>query len=277
MQTVSALSGDRISMTEIINGRAVAKEIENEIKKQIENLRKERGRPPRLALVCVGNSETEIYVKNITKACERVGIEAVPQIFSEAAKEKEIIDFIKVLNADNGTDAIVVHRPLPVPEKNIINAINPRKDAYGYHRLDCACVPHAVLEILKRSGISVNGKHAVVINRNPYHGIPLAELLIKNDATVTVCHTKTFDLAWHTGQADILISAAGRPGLINGNMIKKGAVIIDVGMSRMGGKWVGDVDLESVKAKASAVTPVPGGVGPVAIAIIMKNVVKLFS
>lgn len=261
----------------IIDGKAIAKQIEEETKTRLEQLKKNRGRAPRLALVCMGDGDAKLYVKNIEKACERTGIDVVSHVFPEDAGEREVINYLKVLNADKGTDAIVVHRPLPVPDKKIIASIDPRKDAYGYYVLKRACTPQAVIEILEKGGYPIEGKHVVIINRNKYHGIPLAHLLLKKNATVTVCHTKTYDLNWHTGQADILITAAGEPGLIKGEMIKKGAVVVDVGMTRVNGQWAGDTDFNTVREKAEAITPVPGGVGPVASAIILRNVADIFA
>jgi methylenetetrahydrofolate dehydrogenase (NADP+)/methenyltetrahydrofolate cyclohydrolase len=260
----------------IIDGKEMARQIEEETKARLEKLTEKRGRRPRLALIAVGNGDAEAYMKNIAKKCEEAGIEAKTEMFPATATEKEIINHIKVLNADSGTDAIVVHRPMPIPDEKIIAAVNPRKDAYGYFVPGRSAVANAVIAILEKSGTQMAGKHAVIISRSGYHGIPLARLLLKKDATVTVCHTKTFDLSWHTGQADIMISAAGKPGLINGGMIKTGAVVVDVGMTKNGDKWEGDVDFWSANEKASAITPVPGGVGPVALAMILKNVADIF-
>jgi methylenetetrahydrofolate dehydrogenase (NADP+)/methenyltetrahydrofolate cyclohydrolase len=261
----------------IIDGKEIARQIEEETKARLEKLTEKRGRRPRLALICVGNSDAELYVRNIEKKCLEIGIEPISQIFQPDISEREVINQIRVLNADKGTDAIVVHRPMPIPDAKIIATVDPRKDAYGYFVPSRSAVANAVVAILERSGTQIAGKHAVIISRNRYHGIPLARLLLKKDATVTVCHTKTFDLSWHTGQADIVVSAAGRPGLITGGMIKSGAVVIDVGMTKNGDKWAGDVDLWSANEKASAITPVPGGVGPVALAMILKNTADIFS
>jgi len=232
---------------------------------------------PRLALVAVGNGDAELYVKNIEKKCLEIGIEPLSQIFRADISEKEVTDYIKVLNADKGTDAIVVHRPMPIPDAKIIATVDPRKDAYGYFVPSRSAVANAVITILERSGTVIAGKHAVIISRSRYHGLPIAHQLLKKDATVTVCHSKTFDLSWHTSQADILVSAAGSPGLVKGEMIKSGAVVIDVGMTRDGDKWVGDVDFWTANQKASAITPVPGGVGPVALAMILNNTADIFS
>jgi methylenetetrahydrofolate dehydrogenase (NADP+)/methenyltetrahydrofolate cyclohydrolase len=261
----------------IIDGKEIAKQIEADTGKRLEGLKAKKGRTPRLALICVGNGDAELYVKNIAKAGESIGIETMPQIFSESASEKEIIDCIKVLNADQGTDAIVVHRPMPIPDAKIIASVDPRKDAYGYFSIGRSALANAVIAILERTDVQIAGKHAVVVSRNRYHGLPIAHQLLNRDATVTVCHTKTFDLSWHTSQADIVISAAGRPGLINGEMIKQGAVVIDTGMTRDGNKWAGDVDFWSANNKAAAITSVPGGVGPVTLAMILKNTVDIFA
>lgn len=261
----------------IIDCKEIAKQIEEETKGKLEKLTEKRGRRPRLAIIHVGNGDAELYAKNIAKKCGETGIEAASQAFPENAKEKDVLDYIKVLNADKGTDAIVVHRPMPIPDAKIIASVDPRKDAYGYFVPSRSAVANAVIAILERSGTVIAGKHAVIISRSRYHGLPLAQLLLKKDATVTICHSKTFDLSWHTSQADILISAAGRPGLVKDEMIKSGAVVVDVGMTRDGDKWVGDVDFWTANQKASAITPVPGGVGPVALAMILKNTVDIFS
>ncbi|MEM5814485.1 MAG: bifunctional 5,10-methylenetetrahydrofolate dehydrogenase/5,10-methenyltetrahydrofolate cyclohydrolase [Candidatus Aenigmatarchaeota archaeon] len=261
----------------IIDCKEIARQIEEETKAKVEKLLEKRGRRPRLALVCVGNGDAELYIKNIEKKCMEAEIEPLMQIFQPGVGEKGIIDCIKVLNADSGTDAIVVHRPMPIPDAKIIATVNPRKDAYGYFAPSRACVPNAVIAILERSGTIIAGKHAVIISRSNYHGLPLAQLLLKRDATVTVCHSKTFDLSWHTSQADILVSAAGKPGLVKGEMVKSGATVIDVGMTRNGDKWEGDVDFWAANQKAAAITPVPGGVGPVALAMILKNTADIFS
>ena len=261
----------------IIDGKEIARQMEEETKARLEKLTDKRGRRPRLALIAVGNRDAEAYVKNIAKKCEEMGIEAKTEIFPETATEGEIINQLKVLNADSGTDAIVVHRPLPFPDAKIIATIDPRKDAYGYFVPNRSALANAVVAILERSGTQIAGKHAVIISRSRYHGLPIAQLLLKKDATVTVCHTKTFDLSWHTSQADIVISAAGQPGLVTGGMIKSGAIIIDVGMTKKGDKWEGDIDFWSANEKASAITPVPGGVGPVALAMILKNTADIFS
>lgn len=261
----------------IIDGKNIAKEIEEETKARIEKLAEERGRRPRLALLCVGDGDAELYVRNIANAGENTGIETLPHIFPPTTSEKDIINYIKVLNADKGTDAIVVHRPMPIPDAKIIAAVDPRKDAYGYFSPSRSTVANAVITILEKSGIEIAGKHVIIINRNRYHGIPLAQLFLMKDATVTVCHTKTFDLSWHTSQADIVVSMAGRPGLITGNMIRSGAVVVDAGETRNGDKWEGDVDFWSANEKASAITPVPGGVEPVAMAMLLKNTADIFA
>jgi methylenetetrahydrofolate dehydrogenase (NADP+)/methenyltetrahydrofolate cyclohydrolase len=165
---------------------------------------------------------------------------------------------------------------MPFPDGKVIAALDPRKDAYGYFSLGRACIPNAVMALLENNGVPIEGKHAVIVGRNRYFGLPLAQLLIRKNATVTVCHTKTLDLSWHTGQADILVTAAGKPGLITADMIKDGAIIIDTGMTMADGNWVGDADIEGVKGKAAAMASALNGVNPVATSIVLKNTADIF-
>jgi len=240
---------------------AIAQRIEDEAKSSIAELKEKHGRQPRLAVISFGNAE------QLIGACENSGIETAVQYYANDANEKEIINYIRVLNADKGTDAIAVFGQAP---KGVAEAVNSRKDA------NRAAVPLAVMAILESGGLPLEGKHIVIINRSRRVGLPLAQMLLRKDATVTVCHTKTFDLSWHTGQADILISAAGKPGLINGGMIKKGAIIVDAGMAQNGSGLAGDAD-DSIKEFASLATTIPGGVDAVAAAMMLKNTAAIFA
>lgn len=272
----------------ILDGKKISQEIKDELKQEVEKL-KQRGVVPGLAVVLVGdNSASQIYVRNKEKACEYVGIKSFSHKFSEDFSEEEILQLIKKLNQDKSVNGILVQLPLPalVDEKKIIMAIDPRKDVDGFHPENVGkmlvkedallpCTPAGIMELLQRYEIDVQGKHCVVVGRSNIVGKPVAMLLLNAGATVTVCHSKTKDINDIIRQADILVSAAGKANLITGDMIKKGAVVIDVGINRLeDGSIVGDVDFEDCKDVAGAITPVPGGVGPMTIAMLMKNCVK---
>ena len=272
----------------ILDGKKISQEIKDELKQEVEKL-KQQGVVPGLAVVLVGdNSASQIYVRNKEKACEYVGIKSFSHKFSEDFSEEEILQLIKKLNQDKSVNGILVQLPLPAlfDEKKIIMAIDPRKDVDGFHPENVGkmlvkedallpCTPAGIMELLQRYEIDVQGKHCVVVGRSNIVGKPVAMLLLNAGATVTVCHSKTKDINDIIRQADILVSAAGKANLITGDMIKKGAVVIDVGINRLeDGSIVGDVDFEDCKDVAGAITPVPGGVGPMTIAMLMKNCVK---
>ena len=271
----------------IIDGRLIAQNIKSDLKKEIENL-KLKGINPGLAVILVGeDNASKIYVKNKKRCCDELGIFSEEFYFPEDTSEKEIIDLIEKLNQDKKINGILVQLPLPshINQKNITESILPEKDVDAFHSSTIGnlltnhtkllpCTPAGIIEIFHRENISLVGKHCVIIGRSNIVGKPLAFMLINEDATVTICHSKTKNLSEICKNADIIICAVGKEKFLNKNMIKKGAVIIDVGINRdENGKICGDVDFDDVKNIASAITPVPGGVGPITIAMLMKNTI----
>lgn len=271
----------------IIDGRLIAQNIKSDLKKEIENL-KLKGINPGLAVILVGeDSASKIYVKNKKRCCDELGIFSEEFYFPEDTSEKEIIDLIEKLNQDKKINGILVQLPLPshINQKNITESILPEKDVDAFHSSTIGnlltnhtkllpCTPAGIIEIFHRENISLVGKHCVIIGRSNIVGKPLAFMLINEDATITICHSKTKNLSEICKNADIIICAVGKAKFLNRNMIKKGAVIIDVGINRdENGKICGDVDFDDVKNIASAITPVPGGVGPMTIAMLMKNTI----
>lgn len=271
----------------IIDGRLIAQNIKSDLKKEIENL-KLKGINPGLAVILVGeDSASKIYVKNKKRCCDELGIFSEEFYFPEDTSEKEIINLIEKLNHDKKINGILVQLPLPshINQKNITESILPEKDVDAFHSSTIGnlltnhtkllpCTPAGIIEIFHRENISLVGKHCVIIGRSNIVGKPLAFMLINEDATITICHSKTKNLSEICKNADIIICAVGKAKFLNRNMIKKGAVIIDVGINRdENGKICGDVDFDDVKNIASAITPVPGGVGPMTIAMLMKNTI----
>ncbi|MDD1728760.1 MAG: bifunctional methylenetetrahydrofolate dehydrogenase/methenyltetrahydrofolate cyclohydrolase FolD [Methanospirillum sp.] len=248
----------------------------------------EKGITPTLATVLVGDDPASaLYVRMKHRACEQVGIQSVNVQLPSETTTQEVLDRLKMLNADPDIDGILVQLPLPaqIDTHQVINAIVPEKDVDGYHPVNMgrlvgglpgprSCTPKGVMTILKEYGIQITGAHAVVIGRSVDVGRPMALLLMLADATVTICHSKTKNLPSITRQADILISAAGRADMVTADMVKPGATVIDVGTNHVNGKLRGDVDFEAVKAIAGAITPVPGGVGPMTIASLMENTME---
>ncbi len=237
----------------------------------------------------VGNdSASRVYVNNKKKACAEIGVYSEEYTMPEETTEEQLLELIDVLNKNDKLDGILVQLPLPkhIDEKKIINAINPKKDVDAFHPVNVGkimvgdfdfvpCTPAGVMELIKESGIDVKGKECVVIGRSNIVGKPQAMLLLHQNGTVTICHSKTVDLPSVTRRADILVAAVGIPKFVTADMVKEGAVVIDVGMDRdENGKLCGDVDFDTVKEVAGAITPVPGGVGPMTIAMLMKNTVK---
>jgi methylenetetrahydrofolate dehydrogenase (NADP+)/methenyltetrahydrofolate cyclohydrolase len=275
-------------MAKIIDGKAIAAQIRGELKEEVAKL-KENGITPGLTVILVGNNPaSESYVRGKMRACEEVGIASQVIRMPESVSEEELLAKIRELNQAPDVDGILVQLPLPkqISELKVIATISYEKDVDGFHPesvgrmmigLDTflPCTPHGIMQLLSRSGISVAGKHAVVVGRSNIVGKPISMLLQRADATVTMCHSRTVDLPSFTRQADILIAAVGRAGLITAEHVKEGAVVIDVGINRTEeGKLVGDVDFASVEPKVSAITPVPGGVGPMTIAMLLYNTVQ---
>ncbi|HIC07491.1 MAG TPA: bifunctional methylenetetrahydrofolate dehydrogenase/methenyltetrahydrofolate cyclohydrolase FolD [Candidatus Lambdaproteobacteria bacterium] len=283
-------------MSELISGKIISAQINEELCLEVKQL-KTKGIEPCLAVVLVGEDPaSEVYVRNKKRTSEEIGMRSIGHNLPDTTTQRELETLIQSLNADPAVHGILCQFPLPegLDEKKVIQTIAPEKDVDGLHPLNAgliamgipkfiSCTPYGVLQMLKRSGISTSGKNAVVLGRSNLVGRPIATLLSSKgwDATVTVCHSRTSDLAEVTSQADILIAAIGIPEFVKANMVKPGAVVIDVGINRIddpnkakGTRLVGDVAFEEVAAKASFITPVPGGVGPMTIAMLMVNTVN---
>lgn len=273
---------------EIIDGKQLAKNIRAELKKEVENLKK-TGIYPKLAVIMVGDDKaSKVYVKTKSKACEEIGIEYEEFLLNENTTMKELLNLIYKLNEDNKVHGILLQSPLP--EQLDINMafkeIKTEKDVDGFNPInvgklslnqDCfvSCTPYGIIRMLEAYNIPLEGENAVIIGRSNIVGKPLMQCLLNKNATVTICHSKTKNIEETTKKADILIAALGKPNFVNSNMVKDGAVVIDVGINRVDeGKIVGDVNFEDVSKKASYITPVPGGVGPMTVAMLMNNVVK---
>jgi len=268
----------------ILDGKATADRRLGKLKEEIQA----SGFTPRLATLIVGKDPgSQLYIRMKHRACERVGIESVSVELPGEAKTGEVVEEIGCLGEDHSIDGILVQLPLPrhVEQETVIAAIPPEKDVDGFTPLSLGrllsgdplfspCTPLGVMVLLAEYGIPVEGSDAVVVGRSLDVGRPMALLLLNAGATVTVCHSKTRNLAEKTGSAEILVSAVGKPGFITGPMVRKGAVVIDVGISQVGGKPCGDVDFSAVEPLARAITPVPGGVGPMTIAMLMENTLK---
>ncbi len=274
-------------MAQIIDGKKISLEIKDEVKKEVETLAK-KSINPCLAVILVGeNPASLVYVRNKKKACEYVGIKSLSYELSSGTTEKELLDLIDSLNKNPECNGILVQLPLPkhINEDKVLLSISPEKDVDGFHPFNVgllsignavlkACTPAGCIELIKRSGIDISGKKCAVLGRSNIVGKPVSMLLTAENATVTLCHSKTKDIINETKNADIIIAAVGKPKFLKGDMISDGAVIIDVGINRMeNGKLCGDVNFDECEKKASFITPVPGGVGPMTIAMLMKNCV----
>ena len=274
-------------MAQIIDGKMIATQIKDELKQEVNKL-EAQGIFPGLAVILVGNnSASQVYVKNKKTACEYVGIKSFSYELPEETSEQELLELIDTLNHDEAVSGILVQLPLPkhMDENKVILAIDPKKDVDGFHPQNVgalcvglsgfiSCTPAGVIELLKRSHVEIAGKHCVIVGRSNIVGKPVSLLLLREHGTVTICHSKTKNLTEHLKQADIVIAAVGIPKMIQGNQLKKGAVVIDVGINRdETGKLCGDVDFASCQEVASYITPVPGGVGPMTIAMLMHNCV----
>ena len=271
----------------VINGKEVAQKLKDDIAAQV----KENGYTPGLAVIIVGNDPaSRVYVNNKKKACEYCGFYSEEYALAENTTQGEVIALIEQLNRDDKIDGILCQLPLPrhIDEKAVIEAIAPAKDVDAFCEADVGkvmignytfspCTPAGVMELLKYYGIDVGGKNAVIIGRSNIVGKPMAMLLLHADATVTICHSKTANLKDICRRADILVSAVGKIGAVSADMVKEGAVVIDVGINRNSeGKLQGDADYDAIKEKASFITPVPGGVGPMTIAVLMQNTLKAY-
>ena len=272
-------------MAVLIDGKKISAQVKDECKERVtkENL------DVTLAVIQVGNDPAStVYVGNKKKACEYVGIHSLSYELSEETTEEELLALVEKLNADDTANGILVQLPLPshINEDKVIQTISPKKDVDGFHPQSVgalsigqpgfvSCTPAGIIQLLKRSGVVIDGKECVIVGRSNIVGKPMAMLMLRENATVTVCHSHTKDLKEVTKRADILIVAIGKPKMITADYVKEGAVVIDVGIHRPeGGKLCGDVDFGSVEKTASAITPVPGGVGPMTIAMLMHNCVQ---
>ena len=278
-------------MTRLIDGKAISAQIKEELKEQVEAMRAD-GQSVCLAVIQVGDDPaSSIYVRNKKKACAYIGIQSLSYELKETTTQEELLELVEKLNQDENVHGILVQLPLPshIDKDAIVKAIIPEKDVDGFHPESVgkmvigedgfeSCTPAGVIQLLKRSGIEITGKECVVVGRSNNVGKPMGLLLLRENGTVTIAHSKTKNLKDVTKRADILIVAMGKPKYITSEYIKDGAVVIDVGMHRNSeNKLCGDVDFEDVKDKVSAITPVPGGVGPMTIAMLMCNCVKAAS
>ena len=276
-------------MATIIDGKKVSEDLREDLKVQTEKFIEETGIQPHLVVVIVGNNPASMtYVRNKKRSCEAVGFKSTVIELADTITEADLLAQIDVLNQDDSVHGILVQLPLPkhINEDHIISAIDVKKDVDGFHpyQVGCLasgldslkpCTPAGVIELLKAYNIEIEGRHAVIIGRSHIVGKPLVQLLLEENATVTVCHSRTQNLSMLTQMADILIVAIGRPHFVTADMVKEGAVVVDVGINRLEtGKLVGDVDFDTVEPKASYITPVPGGVGPMTITMLLFNTLK---
>ncbi|MBU1290735.1 bifunctional 5,10-methylenetetrahydrofolate dehydrogenase/5,10-methenyltetrahydrofolate cyclohydrolase [bacterium] len=279
-------------MVKIIDGRKIAKEISESLKVKVEDFIKKNKLTPKLAVIIVGEEPASLfYVKMIARSCEKVSIDFEKHNLPGKTSEKELLELIDNLNEDKKVSGIIVQVPLPeqINQERIQEAVNPYKDVDCFNPINMGklalgkpeflpCTPYAVYELIRRENIIVEGKHTVIVGRSNIVGKPMTLILLQKEqyanATLTVCHSRTNDLSHYTRQADILIAAVGKPEIIKRDMIKEGAVIIDVGTNEVEGKLVGDVAYEEVLDKASVITPVPGGVGPITNVMLMQNTLK---
>ena len=273
-------------MAKLISGKAVSAALRTQIREETAALRENHGIHPGLAVVLVGNDPaSQIYVRNKQKACEEVGFRAFEYRLNENFTQEQLLDLIRVLNKDDKVHGILVQLPLPkhIDEQTVILTIAPEKDVDAFHPMNVGrimignyeflpCTPAGVMELIDSTGVDLNGANCVVVGRSNIVGKPMAMLLLHRNATVTICHSRTRNLAEICAGADILVSAVGKPHFIRADMVKDGAVVIDVGMNHdENGKLCGDVEFAEVEPKASYITPVPGGVGPMTITMLLKN------
>ena len=272
----------------LIDGKKLSAQIREEIAVDAQKFESKYGRKLGLAVILVGeNPASQVYVRNKVKACEQTGIASFGYYLPQSSTTEEVIELVSALNDDERVDGLLVQLPLPkhIDEKKVLATVSPKKDVDGFHSVNAgnlllgnpclpACTPAGIMELIKTTGVDLTGKTAVVIGRSNIVGKPIALMLLEKNATVTVCHSKTANLKEVTSKADILVVAIGRKEFVTGDMIKPGAVVIDVGMNRDEGKLYGDVNFSEAEKVASHITPVPGGVGPMTITMLLKNTVK---
>jgi len=274
----------------IIDGKKEAQLLRDEIKKEIESLKSKNNKVPGLTVILIGDFvPSQIYVKNKERNAKEVGINSDIIRYAKDVSEQEVLKKIKELNNNEAVSGILVQLPLPpqINKEKIINAINPLKDVDGFHPINVGnlssgynatvpCTPLGCLLLIKKIEPNLSGKHAIIIGRSNLNGKPMAQLLLKENCTVTIVHSKTKDLKTQCLKADILVAAVGVPNLVKSDWVKNDSIVIDVGINKVGDKIVGDVEFETVKEKAKAITPVPGGVGPMTIACLLKNTLECF-
>ena len=274
----------------IIDGKKEAQLLRDEIKKEIESLKSKNNKVPGLTVILIGDfAPSQIYVKNKEKNAKEVGINSDVIRYAKDVSEQEVLKKIKELNNNESVSGILVQLPLPrqINKEKIINAIKPLKDVDGFHPINVGnlssgynatvpCTPLGCLLLIKKIEPNLSGKHAVIIGRSNLNGKPMAQLLLKENCTVTIVHSKTKDIKKECLKADILVAAVGVPNLVKSDWVKKDSIVIDVGINKVGDKIIGDVEFETVKEKAKAITPVPGGVGPMTIACLLKNTLECF-
>jgi methylenetetrahydrofolate dehydrogenase (NADP+)/methenyltetrahydrofolate cyclohydrolase len=283
----------------LIDGKAIAADVRSEVKVEVQAMYEKTGQRPGLATVLVGEDPaSQAYVRSKGRACEELGMQSIGHKLPETATQDEVEALVKELNADPQVSGILVQLPLPkhIDEEAILGAVSLEKDVDGFHPVNIGrlamkgreplfvpCTPYGCIVLLERTGVQIEGARAVVLGRSNIVGLPVSMLLLGKNATITICHSRTKDLAAVTREADILIAAIGRAGFVTADMVKPGATVIDVGINRVddpsakrGYRLVGDVDFEAVKGVAGALTPVPGGVGPMTIAMLMKNTATAF-
>ena len=274
----------------IIDGKKEAQLLRNEIKKEIESIKLKNNKVPGLTVILIGDfAPSQIYVKNKEKNAKEVGINSEVVRYPKEVTEQEVLKKIQELNNSDTVSGILVQLPLPpqINKEKIINAINPAKDVDGFHPINVGnlssgynatvpCTPLGCLFLIKKIEPNLSGKHAVIIGRSNLNGKPMAQLLLKENCTVTIVHSKTKDLKTECLKADILVAAVGVANLVKADWVKENSIVIDVGINKVADKIVGDVEFETVKEKARAITPVPGGVGPMTIACLLKNTLKCF-
>ena len=274
----------------IIDGKKEAQLLRDKIKKEIDSIKLKFNKVPGLTVILIGDfAPSQIYVKNKEKNAKEVGINSEVVRYPKEVSEQEVLKKIKELNDNNAVSGILVQLPLPsqINKEKIINAINPLKDVDGFHPVNVGnlssgyhatvpCTPLGCLFLIKKTESNLSGKHAVIIGRSNLNGKPMAQLLLKENCTVTIVHSKTNDLKSECKKADIIVAAVGKANLVKGDWVKKDSIIIDVGINKIKDKIVGDVNFDEVKDKVKAITPVPGGVGPMTIACLLKNTVECF-
>ena len=274
----------------LIDGKKVSGEIRNRLADEIQELKKKTGKTPGLATVLVGDDPASaVYVRNKNKICGELGFQSFEQKLSADTSEEKLLQLVGELNSNKDVHGILVQLPLPdqIDSEKILQAIDPKKDVDGFHPVNVGklvvgnalltpCTPTGIIALLDRYDIEISGKHAVIIGRSNIVGKPVSMLLLHRNATITICHSRTQNLEEVTRSADILVAAVGRANFVTDEMVSEGTVVIDVGINRVDGKLTGDVDFEPVSKKASHITPVPGGVGPMTIALLMENTLKSF-